>query len=464
MCGAGMVVAALQTLVVPVLSDIGDQLHASDAAVSWVVTANLLAAVVLTPLVGRLGDLRGRRAVLIGCLAAMLAGSVLGALTSSLPVLILARVLQGAAGGVFPLALSILRDELPGERLTSAMAVVSGTLGIGGGIGLVLTGVLTQHGADYHRVFWLATAASLLSLLAVLRTVPARAVHVSGRIDWLGAGVLGAGLVALLLALEEGNGWGWTSARTLGCFAAAALILFAWVRLERRVAAPLVDLAMLTHRPILITNVAALFVGLAMFTAFMGVTALAETPRAQAGYGFGASVLTASVVYLLPGALSSVVAAPLGGRLVRTVGGREVLVLASVLAAAGFAMLAVAHDAPWEVIVAGLMVNAAVSLAYAAMPALIVAEVPRSQNGIANSVNSIARSFGMSLGSALIVSVLAGRVLPETGLPSESGFVIAFAIAAAGCTLSAVLVQFGGLPAGRWREERRAGEPLAARS
>ncbi|GAB2908819.1 MFS transporter [Rhodococcus aerolatus] len=446
-----MVVAVLQTLVVPVLADIGAQLGAGTAAVGWVVTANLLAAAVMTPVLGRLGDVHGKRPVLVGVLVVVAAGALLAAATSSLPLLIAGRVLQGASFALFPLGMAVLRDELPAEKLTSGMAVVSGTLGVGGGFGLVLTGLLTDGGADYHRIFWLALGVVLAALVLTLVVVPRRP-GAGGRVDWLGGLVLGASLVLLLLPLSQGHTWGWASPRTVGAFVAAAVLFAGWVRLEGRVAAPLVTRRVLTHRPVVVTNLAALCIGMALFVSFLGVSTLVQVPRAVAGYGFTASVLQASVVYLLPGALVGVVVAPLAGRMVRRVGGRLTLLLASVLGAVGYVALAVAHSTTALVIGGAVVVNVGVTVAYAALPALLVAEVEPAETGVANSVNSIARSVGSSVASAVVVTLLAGGVLPSTGLPAESVFTLAFTLGAVVCAVAALLALLG-LPRGLRRPD-----------
>ena len=436
-----MVVAVLQTVVVPVLAQIRSTLGVSASAAGWVLTANLLAAAVLTPVLGRLGDVHGRRPVLLGILVVVAAGSVLAALSTSLPLLLAARVLQGAAFGLFPLAMGVLRDELPGAQLTRAMAVVSATLGVGGGIGLVLTGLLTRSGGDYHRVFWVATAVTLVALLLAALVVPARRHEVEGGVDLLGATVLGVALVLLLLPLSKGHEWGWTSPLTLGSFAGSAVVLAGWVVLEHRVRAPLVSPSLLRNRPLQVTNAAGLCVGIAMFVSFLAVSGFVQTPT-SAGYGFTASVLGASAAYLLPGALSGIVAAPVGGRLVDAYGGRAVLLLAALLGTAGFALMAVLHTSSWQVIAGSLLVNVAVSLAYAAMPALIVAEVAVTETGVANGVNSISRSVGSSLASALVVTLLASKALPS-GRPEEAAYVMAFVIGAGACVLAAALVAVG---------------------
>jgi MFS family permease len=445
---AVLLVSALQTLVVPVVANIQADLGVSATAASWVVTANLLAAAVLTPMLGRLGDLHGRRPVMIGVLVVVLLGSVLAATTSSLPLLLLARVMQATSFGLFPLSIGVLREELPPQRLTGAMALVSGMLAVGAGLGLTVTGLLMRDaGSDYHTLFWLATVLSVIGLAGVW-SLPRRAAVATGRLDGVGAAVLGLGLVLLLLPLEQGNDWGWGSARVLGLLAAAVVVLAGFVLLERRIAQPLVTTRMLTHRPIVIANAAGLFLGFSMFAVFLAVSYLVQTPPSVTGYGFGSTVLAASVVYLLPGTLGGVFTAPLGGRLVSRFGAKATLVIAAVLALAGFTVLAVLHAATWQVIAGAAIVNTAVMFGYAALPALLIANVAPAETGIANSVNSIARSVGMSLGTAFVVTMLTRNLLPGVPLPHEQQYVVIFVVAAVLSALTAALVAFA-LPRSR---------------
>ncbi|MET0495975.1 MAG: MFS transporter [Actinoplanes sp.] len=439
-CYAVLLVSALQTLVVPVVANIQADLGVTTSAASWVVTANLLAAAVFTPMLGRLGDLYGRRPVMLGVLSVVLLGSVLAATTSSLALLLTARVLQAAAFGLFPLAIGMLREELPAQRLTGAMALVSGMLSVGAGFGLVVTGLLMRNGGDYHELFWLATAMTVVGLVGVWQ-LPRRAGAATGSLDWAGAALLGLGLVLLILPLEEGNGWGWGSARVLGSLAGAVVVLVAFVLYERRLTHPLVSTRMLSHRPLVVANATGLFLGFAMFAVFLAVSALVQTPGEVAGYGFGASVLAASLVYLLPGTAGGVISAPLGGRLVARFGAKATLVIAAVLAALGFAMLAVLHQQTWEVIVGALVVNTAVTFGYAALPALLIAHVQPAETGIANSVNSIARSVGMSLGTAFVVTMMTRNPIPgPVPLPREAQFVAVFVTGAVLAAIAAAVV------------------------
>ncbi|WP_405496935.1 MFS transporter [Streptomyces sp. NBC_00096] len=446
---AAMVVSMMQTLPVPILGLIRNDLGTTTANVSWVTTATLLSAAVFTPLLGRFGDQHGKKPTLVAVLGVMVAGSVVAALASSLPLLILGRVLQGAATAIFPLALSVLREEVRPQKLPGAMALVSGTLAFGSGLALVATGLLTSGAdADYRNAFWMATGFAVLALLAVVFLVPATKHKTGGRTDFLGALTLGIALLLLLLPISQGHEWGWASGRTLGSFAGAAVMTAVWVLTELKVREPLVDMKMFVHRPVLMANLAGILVGFGMFANFLGVSYLVQMPKALTGYGFDASILRASVEFLLPGAIVSLLASPIGGQLVRHRGPRVALAMAAAFGAVGFGWLALDHGHSASVIGAGLIVGAAVSFGYAAMPAVIMASVPHHQSGIANGINSISRSTGSAIGSAIVTTILASKTIERLPagvppLPAESGFTLTFAIGAVAFGLVAVISGIG---------------------
>jgi MFS family permease len=434
-----LTVAVLQTAVVPILGIIAQQLNASSVAVSWAVTANLLAAAASTPLIGRLADLHNKKRVLLGVLLIVLVGSVMAATTSSLALLIIARVLQGVSYSLYPICVAILRDELPTGSVVGALAVLSGTLGFGGGMGLVVTGLLMDGAAGYHRVFWLTTGFVVVVIAVAVTAIPSRPGGADGTIDWLGAAGLAAGLSAALLTITQGNSWGWSSPATLGSAGFAVTVLVAWWVWEKRLDYPLMSTEMLTRRPVLLTNLATIFVGMGLYFGFLGLTQFVQVDRAVAGYGFSATVLHASLVYLLPGALTGFVTATLSGRFIDRFGARPVLVCGTLTGVVGFLWLALAHSAPWQVIVAGIWTNAYISLAYGALPALVVSEVDGGETGVATGVNAIARTVGSAIAAA-VVAVLLGRTVAGMGLPPEHGFVTIFIAGAVTAGLAMVLI------------------------
>lgn len=442
LCFVILVISTQQTVVMPLAATIGRQLDVGITAIGWTLTAGFLSAAVTTPVAGRMADLRCKRTVLLAVLTIVLAGSLLAAVTASLPLLILARVLQGVSFAAFPVCLAILRDELPPRRLTSSMGLLSGTLGFGGAVGMVLTGLVVPEDADYRRAFWLASVLTMIAIVAVPAVVPARRNPAAGRVDWTGAALLGTGLVLVLLPLSEGGSWGWSSPATIGCAVAGIVVLAGWFAVERHLEHPLVPPEMFTHRPVLCTHLAGLLVGAGMFVNITTLVYFVQTDRDLAGYGFGATPMQAGLVYILPGASVGVLASICSGALIHRLGARVVMTVSGVLGLAGFGFLVAAHETTWQLITGSMVASAFTSLAYAAMPALLVAEVAPNRTGVANSVNSIARTAGSSVASALLATMLAAFTVGGTTVSRVDAYVVAFvcgAVCAVGATV-AVLV------------------------
>lgn len=419
----------VQTSVVPILPTLQHELRVTGSAVTWLMTANLLSAAVLTPLLARFGDLRGRKPVLLVAIAGVLAGGVLGGLTSSFALLVVARVIAGTGGAILPLAVAVVRDELPREKVTGAVALISASLGVGSGLGLVATGAIVQH-FDYKAVFWMGAVLSAVAVLLVAALVPHDPVHAEGKADPLGALLLAGWLSSFLIAVSQGNDWGWTAPKTLGLFALAAVLLAVWVAVERRVASPLVDIGMLAKPAVAMTNTAGLLIGFAMYGSFLLMSDFTQTPKAV-GYGFGASVLNSGWM-LFPSAVGSFAAAPVGAALIRRNGPRLPLVLGGVFAAAGLGLLAFAHSSALDVVVAAGVMGVGVGMAYAAMPAYINGSVPLEQSGIANGMNAVLRTVGGAIGTSVMGAVLTAGMLhpaPGVAVPTlgayEHGFLIA---------------------------------------
>jgi EmrB/QacA subfamily drug resistance transporter len=428
LAGAGLAYSLAQTMVVPALPDLQHELHTDPANATWLLTVFLLTAAVATPLLGRLGDMYGKERWLLISLGVFGVGSLVAALGSSLLVLVIGRAIQGAGGAIFPLAIGIIRDEFPPERVAAGIGTISATFGIGGGVGLVLAGVLVDH-FSVAWIFWVSVVTTAAAAFAVWRYVPESPVRVSARIDWVGGVLLSLTLLALLLPISEGNTWGWGSARVLGLFAAAGLLGVAWGRWELRTVDPLVDLALMRTRPVWTTNVAALAIGLAMFGSFVLIPQLVQTPPSAAGYGFGASV-TESGLFLLPSAFVMLWAGPLSGRLGTRYGSRLPLALGSVAACLSYAWLAVAHDARIDIYLASALLGLGIGLAFAAMANLVVEAVPVEVTGVASAINAIMRQIGGAIGAQVAAAIVTASYVAGGQYPAESGFTGAFTMSA----------------------------------
>jgi EmrB/QacA subfamily drug resistance transporter len=432
---AGVSFALSQTLVIPALPEIGHDLHASTTATSWLLTAFLLSASIATPIVGKLGDLYGKGRVLTAVLLVFAAGAVVAALGRSIGVVIAGRVLQGVAGGVFPLAFGIVRDTFPRERVPSGLGMISAIIGIGAGIGLPLSGVIVDV-LDTRWLFWGVTLLALPAALAAYTLIPPLPTGRSQRIDWLGAALLSVALGAVLLGVSEADELGWGSPANVALIAGGVLVAGLFLRVEARAAEPLIDLDVLRQRSVATTNLTAFAVGLAMFASFLLIPRFAQAPEST-GYGFGASVTVAGLLFL-PFALAQLPTGALAGRLGTRIGFRAVLATGAALVSASFVVLAAAHESEIEVLAAGALLGAGISFAFAAMANLIVAVVPQSEVGIATGINTVMRTVGGSFGAAIATAILAGSTTAG-GLPTEGAYTAAFAFSAV-AGLAALLV------------------------
>ncbi|MED7947721.1 MFS transporter [Streptomyces sp. BE303] len=418
----GTVAAIMQTLVTPLIGELPKLLNTTPSNATWVITATLLSAAVFVPVSGRLGDLLGKRRMLLACCVPLFVGSVICALTSSVLPMIVGRGLQGVGMGVVPLGISLLREVLPPERLGSAIALVSASMGIGGGLGLPISAAVAEY-ASWRVLFWGAAALTVAITAMIWFLVPAPAVRpAGGRFDLVGAIGLGAGLVCLLLPVSKGGDWGWTDGLTLGLFGAAVLLLLAWGRWELRIAEPLVDLRVTARPRVLLTNAASVLVGFGMYAQALIIPQLLQLPEAT-GYGLGRSML-AMGLWMAPSGLMMMAVSPLGGRLSAARGPKFTLVAGALAIATGYGLSMVLIGSTWGVLVVTLVCNAGVGLAYGAMPALIMSAVPLSETASANSFNTLMRSLGTSLSAAVVGVVLAQLNTTVGGhtLPSEAGF------------------------------------------
>ena len=432
---AALAFSLLQSLIIPAIPQLEQTLHTSESAASWLLTAYLLSAAIATPTLGRVGDMVGKERVIVAVLVALSLGSLISALATTLPVMLVGRVIQGAGGAIFPLAFGIIRDEFPPERVAGAIGVMSAILGAGAGAGIVLAGPILVH-LDYHWLFWIPLIMSLAAAIAALVFVPESPVRAPGRINWIGALLMSSWLLTGLLAISYAPTWGWGSSSVLELFVATVILLLLWVVSENRSSTPLVDMKMMRIRAVWTTNLAALLFGFGMFAMFIVLPQFTQTPT-DVGYGFGASV-TQSGLFLLPFAVAMVIVAPMTGRLSLRVGSKMVLVAGSLFAASSYLVLVVAHSREWTIYIATGLLGIGIAMGFASMANLIIEAVPAEQTGVATGMNTNIRSIGAALGSGIATSLVISGLLAD-GYPKEHGYVLAFAVSGAGLVVAALV-------------------------
>ncbi|CAN5214688.1 N/A [soil metagenome] len=436
LCMAGIGVSLMQTLMIPVIPDLPRLLNTSADNASWAITATLLVAAVATPVFGRLGDMFGPQRVLMVCAVVLTAGAVVAATSHSLLPLIIGRGLQGFGMPIIPLGISVLRSSVPAEKVGAAMGMMSSSLGVGGALGLPLGAVIAEN-LDWHALFWFATGLGVVCVVVFATMVPHVPASSRDRFDPLGAVLLAAGLVCLLLPISKGGAWGWTSTTTLVLFGSSAVILALFGLWQLRFPSPIVDLRTTARLPVLTTNIASVGVGVSLYGLSLVAPQILELPK-ETGYGLGQSVLHAGL-WMAPGGLAMMVASNMAARVAARRGPKFTLVLGCLVIAAGYLTGFALIQSAWGILVMNVVVSVGVGFAFSSLPALINSAVPMSETAAANGINSLARALGTSLSSAVIGAILGGmtmtylgREIPtEAGLHYALGFVTCAAVAAA---------------------------------
>jgi MFS family permease len=456
LAGTGLVVAFMQTVVTPIIPHLPEYLATNPADASWVLTATLLAATVCTPISGRLGDMYGKRRVLIGILVIVIIGNVIAGFSNELLPMIVARALQGVGLGAIALGISIMRDVLHPKNLGGAVALMSATLGVGGAVGLPVAAIIAQN-FDWHLLFVLGGVLAAVALVLVARVIPVSTLRSGGRFDALGALGLAVGLIGVLLAISKGAEWGWSSPVTIALAAGGLVVLVAWGGYELRVRDPLVDLRVAVRRPVLLTNLASITVGFSFFVATAALPVLLELPRGGE-VGLGLDLFTASLCLMPLGLVMFLVSSP-AARPTAARGPRTSLLLGIGVIAVAFTLGSVLLDEIWHVILVSTVTGVGIGFAYAAMPTLIMRSVPPSETAAANGLNAVMRTLGSSFSATLVGVILAAGAVTQGAVaaPSRMAFTWVFIMGVGVALAGFVLALF--IPR-RWRSADTASIPV----
>ena len=359
-------------------------------------------------------------------------------MATSLTVLIVARVIQGVAGGIFPLSFSIIRDEFPPDRVAGSIGLMSAILGIGSGLGLVVGGLIDEH-LSWHWLFWIPLPAMILAAASAWRYIPESPVRSPGRVNWAAACLLTIGMSGLLLAIAQTTAWSWTGPRTLALMAAGLAVCAVWILVEVRSRTPLIDMAMMRVRGVWTANLAAFLLGGGLYAWFLLLPQFAQLPTST-GFGYGASVVAAGL-YLLPCAVGMGVLGLLVGRVERRFTSRRALIAGAAISAVACAGLTLTSRHPYDMVFSSALLGVGIGLAFAALGNLIVQAVPPGQTGVASGMNTVLRTLGGALGGQIAATFVASRMVH--GLPALTGFTATFAMAAlflAGCVVAGLLI------------------------
>jgi MFS family permease len=429
-------VAIVSSLGAPLIPTIAHADHVTLSTAQWLLTAALLTGALATPVMGRLADGPRQRDVILGALVVVLVGCVLAAVSDTFVVVVAGRALQGFGLGLLPVTMAIARRHLPFDQAGRAIATLSITAAVGAGLGYPLTGVIAQL-FDFHAAFWFGALTVTGALVVAAVILPRRSVAPTRRFDSAGAATLTLAMVSLLVVLSEGGAWGWSSARSLALIVAGVVLVAVWMRHELRFDDPLVDLRQVRNRSVLTADISGFLMCVAMYLFLPIVLEFVQVPPVD-GYGFGASVVVSSLVFL-PLSAATFAASRFLPLYERRLGTRTMIPLGAILFAVATMFFAADHASLWQAFVASGLAGLGVGLTFAAMPGFIVRAVPRSETGSATGFYQVLRNIGLSVGSALGAAVLSAYTRRGHTFPTVGGFRTALIIASALCAATAVV-------------------------
>jgi EmrB/QacA subfamily drug resistance transporter len=447
--GAAVVVLAVgaldfaleSSIIVPALPALVVHYETSIVVAAWLGVAFILAAAVAVPICGRLGDMVGKKRMILVSLGLFTAGSMVCAATSSIEVAIAGRVIQGLGAAVVPLALGLARDTVPPEILPRVVGIVLGASGVGAALGFLLSGVLVDA-YSAAAIFWFLAAVGAVLAVAVAVFAPESPVRARVSLDYAGALLLSVGLASLMLAISQGRAWGWGSARIVGLVAVAAVTLVLFVVTEVRRADPLVDLALVRARPFANVNVCGFLFGFAFFIGVTVVPLIAGTSELT-GYGVGLSVTEIGLI-LVPTAIAGMIGGWSGGRLLARLGPRAQVLLGGLLGVIGYVSLVTAHDTALALAFGSAVIGIGWGLVPTGYLPVVLRSADVDKSSVAVSIVALVRNVGTSMGVTAAFSVVAGAGLVG-GVPPEAAYERAFVLGAVAAAALALLA--AGLPA-----------------
>lgn len=455
---AGLSSTFMFTLVIPIQAQLPELIGASRDDTAWIITITVLVSAVVMPISGRLGDMYGKRRMILVLVASMTLGSVLAAVVDGLAWMIVARGMQGVMAGVIPLGMAIMRDIVPERRLPGAIALMSATLGIGGSLGLPISALITEH-LDWRVLFWLSAVLGVIVFSLIVMRVPESTTRSGGRFDLLGAFGLAAWVTLLLLTISRGSVWGWSSLGTVVTALLGLSIGVAWVLYQLKARLPLLNLRLVVRPSVILTNFTSLTVGFALFASNVLYPQILAIPLAS-GAGFGLSLLLSSVL-VMPSGLVILLLSPVSGRLAARYGPKQLLVAGCAVILVAYSFSVICHTQVWQIVVANVLIGVGISFSFAAVPLLIMGAVPRHETGALNGINALFRSIGTTCASAAVGAILARLALPDPPyFPSALAFETAFVVAAVAAAVALVISLFiPSMNIGEWRDPA---EPVAS--
>ena len=433
-----IVSGSLQSFLGPLFHTLSESLGVTAAQLNWVSIANLLSSAVFAPVLARMGDLYGHRRILRANLLIIMVGSLLVAVARNFEVLLTGQVLQGSLSGLFPLLVGILRNHSGGEENRRGIGLMIAGLGIGSGLGLVSSGLVVEWADDPTKALWVPVFTVAVAVSVAYFFLPETDDRPGGSIDWAGGTLLGAGLVGVLLALGQGQAWGWTALSTLAWGIGGLAALVAWTVVELRHPEPMVDVRMFAKPQVVVVSAVALAFSFILFGLTVAGSIFMSLPPDQVGFGLGLSALNIAFASL-PAIVGMTLGSVLAPHIARVIGDRFLLALGCVLLAVAYTSIALFHGSVGEYLTGTAVSGLGMGLLQQSTRTIAVEAVSKEETAVGSGINELMLTVGGSLGAAVVGVVFTAHTATGGMFPDEGGFTTAWWVCA-GVGLAGALI------------------------
>lgn len=428
-----MILAALKRLI----EDFG-----SPAMVGWLITGYLIVGAAIAAVVGRIGDMFGRRRTLIVVLAIGAIGSLISALSTNFPVLLAGRLMQGVTGAILPLCIGLVHENMAKDRAPMAIGLMISGASIGTAAGLVVGGMIVDQ-FSWHGIFYTSAGLCVTAALALLAFVPVSPRRLAGPpVDWFSGLAFAPGVALILVYFSTGKDWGWASPWSLGSLVAGIALVAWWVHRSLVSPNPLIAIRSFGNRTIAVGGAVTALVSMSTLQITVFFSLLLQAPVwTAAGLGFSATV---AGLAKLPSNLSSAFAGPLGGWLAGRGGGRFAIVVGGLVTAVGWLLYFVLDVNSFAVVVAQLIViSFGATMLFSVAPTIIAQASPPERISEISGMLTVIRQLFLGIGAQMVTTLLAVDVVRrgDETYPSPFAYDLTVVVIAALC-IAAILVAF----------------------
>lgn len=439
-----LLVSYVETMVLPGIPTIEKDLSTTITIGSWITAILLLVGAAVSPIIGKLGDLYGKKKLIITSLAFYTVGVSIAGFSTSIYFLIFARAIQGVGLAILPLSLAFLTDLFPKDKLATAQGAIAGSAGISTSLGLVLGAYVIQD-LGWRSAFHTAAIVSvILFIVAFIGLKPDIASCTKCKIDYIGAFLLSVGIALVLVYTSEGSSMGWFSLEELTFLILGLALTVSFFYYESIAEEPLISLNLLKIRNVLVANLVTLIAGIINFLLFFAVIEYLELSRP---YGLGFDVIATGLV-LVPGTIIMLIIGPTIGRILTRTGPKTILIAGASASILSFLLLMVNRGTGYDVTLGVIFGFAGLIILVVPLVNMISLSLPKQTVTVGQGFNTTLKFIGSAVGPVLTTTILATYVTPITkvvggksvvvaSVPSPTAFNVVFAT---GIALSVIVI------------------------